>query len=178
MSAYEIDVEKAELLSTLGRHRFFLTNTVRGLSDEQAASHPTVSELCLGGLIKHVGQTERQWARFIVSGAAAFGSWDEDGAVADADQAADWANAFQMTEGETLEGILAGYAAIAEETAQIVAGVTDMSSAHALPEAPWFEAGATWSARRVLLHLIAETSQHAGHADILRETIDGQKSMG
>jgi hypothetical protein len=31
--------------------------------------------------------------------------------------------------------------------------------------------------RRVLLH-IAETSQHAGHADIVRETIDGQKAMG
>jgi hypothetical protein len=30
----------------------------------------------------------------------------------------------------------------------------------------------------VLLHVIAETSQHAGHADILRETIDGQKTMG
>jgi len=42
----------------------------------------------------------------------------------------------------------------------------------------WFEPGARWSARRVLLHVIAETAQHAGHADILRETIDGAKTMG
>ena len=47
-----------------------------------------------------------------------------------------------------------------------------------LPETPWFEPGARWTARRVFVHIIAETPQHAGHADILRETIDGQKTMG
>ena len=47
-----------------------------------------------------------------------------------------------------------------------------------LPEAPWYEPGANWSARRVLLHIIAETSQHAGHADIIREALDGAKTMG
>ena len=44
--------------------------------------------------------------------------------------------------------------------------------------APWFEVGARWSARRALLHIIAETAQHAGHADMLREAIDGSKTMG
>ncbi|WP_322752022.1 MULTISPECIES: DUF664 domain-containing protein, partial [unclassified Frankia] len=38
--------------------------------------------------------------------------------------------------------------------------------------------GARWSARRVLLHVIAETAQHAGHADIIREALDGATSMG
>uniref|UniRef100_UPI000EF55DC2 mycothiol transferase n=1 Tax=Streptomyces sp. E5N298 TaxID=1851983 RepID=UPI000EF55DC2 len=47
-----------------------------------------------------------------------------------------------------------------------------------LPKAPWFEADTEWSARRVLMHVIAETAQHAGHADIIRETLDGAKSMG
>jgi hypothetical protein len=54
----------------------------------------------------------------------------------------------------------------------------DLDGDHALPEAPWFEPGARWSARRVVVHVIAETAQHAGHADIIRESIDGAKTMG
>ena len=50
--------------------------------------------------------------------------------------------------------------------------------AHPLPEAPWFPKGATRSARRVFTHIVGETAQHAGHADILREALDGQKTMG
>ena len=46
-----------------------------------------------------------------------------------------------------------------------------------LPKAPWHEPGTSWSVRRVVLHIIAETAQHAGHADILREHIDGATSM-
>jgi hypothetical protein len=46
----------------------------------------------------------------------------------------------------------------------------------------WWRRGgsspAPWSARRTLLHMIAETAQHAGHADIIREALDGSKSMG
>ncbi len=63
--------ERADLLETLARHRALLRGTVRGLTDEQAAQRTTVSELCLGGLIKHVSATERGWASFIVGGAAA-----------------------------------------------------------------------------------------------------------
>lgn len=51
-----------------------------------------------------------------------------------------------------------------------------MSATHPLPVAPWHEPGAVRSARRVLIHAIAETAQHAGHADILREALDGQTS--
>ena len=54
----------------------------------------------------------------------------------------------------------------------------DLDATQPLPQAPWFEPGARWSARRVLLHIIAETAQHAGHADILRESLDGAKTMG
>ncbi len=43
-----------------------------------------------------------------------------------------------------------------------------------MPDAPWNEPGSVRSIRRVLIHVIAETTQHAGHADILRESIDGQ----
>ena len=55
----------------------------------------------------------------------------------------------------------------------------DLDAWYPLPEAPWFEKGGQLvgpSGRP--LHIIAETAQHAGHADILRETLDGSKTMG
>jgi hypothetical protein len=161
--------ERADLLETLARHRALLRGTVRGLTKEQAAQRTTVSELCLGGLIKHVSATERGWANFIVGGAAA---------MRDAAGGEDWAAGFRMLDGETLAGLLDGYEEVARRTDELVATLPDLDSSHPLPEAPWFEPGARWSARRVLLHVIAETAQHAGHADIIRESIDGAKSMG
>jgi len=67
---------------------------------------------------------------------------------------------------------------VAQRTNELVANFADLGVSHPLPEAPWFPPGERWSARRVIVHIIAETAQHAGHADILRETIDGAKSMG
>lgn len=54
----------------------------------------------------------------------------------------------------------------------------DLDAGHPLPEAPWFPRDTVRSARRVFVHIIAETAQHAGHADILRESIDGARTMG
>jgi hypothetical protein len=171
--------ERADLLDTLHKHRGLFLGTVADLSDEAAASRPTVSELCLGGLIKHVASTEAEWARFIVEGPAA---------PSDVDWSAiDWSNppaeviayqnGFRMVEGETLAGLVAAYEEVAAATDELVRTV-DLDVRQPLPAAPWFTPGETWSARRVFVHVIAETAQHAGHADILRETIDGRKSMG
>lgn len=162
--------ERADLRQSLAKQRYFLRFTVRGLTDEQAAQRTTVSELCLGGLIKHVMATERQWITFILEGPSAM-SWD-------AGSMADWTAGFRMLEGETLAGLLEAYEQVAQRTDELVATLPDLDAAQPLPEAPWFEAGARWSARRVLLHVIAEIAQHAGHADIIRESLDGAKSMG
>jgi len=159
--------ERTDLLASLARHRWFVTFTLRGLSEEQARLRPTASALSLGGLLKHVAVGEAQWARFIVIGAAAMGT-----------AADEWASGFAMGPDETVDGLLAEYAAVAARTDELVRTLPDLGAAQALPSAPWFEPGASWSARRVLLHVIAETAQHAGHADILRESIDGQKTMG
>ncbi len=163
-------VERTDLMASLDRRRGFLRQTAHGLTDEQAAKRSTVSELCIGGLIKHVAMVERQWARFIVEGPSAmsFESGDPDAFM----------NTFRMLDGETLVGLLANYEQVAEQTDELVRTLPDLDAAQPLPQAPWFEPGASWSARRVLLHIIAETSQHAGHADIIREAIDGAKTMG
>lgn len=159
--------ERADLLQTLRRHRGFLRYTLRDLADEQAARRTTVSTLTLGGLIKHVASTEERWMRFAVGGAEAMES-----------EPVDWEGQFRMEEGDTVAGLLAAYDEVARRTDELVATLPDLDASHPLPKAPWFEPGASWSVRRVLLHLIAETSQHAGHADIIRETLDGSKTMG
>ncbi|MDI2127821.1 DinB family protein [Yinghuangia seranimata] len=158
--------ERADLLRTLDKHRGFLRFTVQGLTDAQAAQRTTASELCLGGLIKHVAGTERQWMAFAVGGAPAMEQADFD-----------WEGQFRMDPGQTLAALLADYDKAAAATDDLAATL-DLDTTHPLPTAPWFEQGASWSVRRVLLHLIAETSQHAGHADIIRESLDGQKTMG
>ncbi|WP_024874451.1 DinB family protein [Saccharomonospora piscinae] len=168
--------ERADLLETLALHRGFLRHTLNGLSDEQAALRPTASELCLGGLIKHVAATERQWLRFARGDTAAVALPDTEEKAEAAYR--ERAREFTMLPGETVTGVLASYDDVAAETARIVTDVPSLDTTYPLPEAPWFAPGARWSVRRVLLHVIAETSQHAGHADILRETIDGQKTMG
>lgn len=163
--------ERADLLETLAKHRYLLRYTVRDLTDEQAAQRPTVSALCLGGLLKHVTLTERAWVSFILDGPSALGPWDEA-------SIADRSEEFDMREGETLAALLDEYEQVARRTDELVATLPDLDLSHPLPEAPWFEPGARWSARRVLLHIIAETAQHAGHADIIRESLDGAKTMG
>lgn len=170
--------ERSDLLSTLDRHRGFLRHTVQGLTDEQAASRPTVSALSLSGLIHHVAETEHQWLQFVQLGPAAMAPPAAAGDATPEQMQEWWDSRFRLAEGQTLADALVQYEAVAAETARVVEGLPDLDADHPLPEAPWFEPGARWSARRVLLHMIAETSQHAGHADILRESIDGQKTMG
>jgi hypothetical protein len=166
--------ERADLLATLGKARHFLRFTTRDLTDEQARQRTTVSELTLGGLIKHVTAVERNWARFIVHGPADGPDFSN---LSEADYQA-WKDGFRLLPEETLAGALADYEQAAKETDDLVATFPDLDADHPLPRAPWNPPGERWSARRTLLHIATETAQHAGHADIIREALDGAKSMG
>jgi uncharacterized damage-inducible protein DinB len=166
--------ERGDLLAELAAARRFLRYTTRDLTDEQARQRTTVSELCLGGLIKHVTAVEQGWANFIVSGPSA----TQDASGMTEAGLSERANQFRLLPGETLDGVLAVYQEVASRTDDLVATLPDLNAAHPLPEAPWFQPGAQWSARRALLHIVAETTQHAGHADIIRESLDGSKTMG
>ncbi|AXK37753.1 DinB family protein [Streptomyces armeniacus] len=178
--------ERADLLAELAAARAALVTTARGLSDERAGEQPTVSALCVGGLVKHVTAVEEGWLRFAAEGPSALNfdlppgvTWD-DLAKGTAREYPQWAidhqNNFRMLPGETLSQVLARYEQVVARSEEIIASLPDLSAAHPLPEAPWHEPGAVRSVRRVLMHVIAETAQHAGHADILRETLDGQTS--
>ncbi|MFE5601270.1 DinB family protein [Streptomyces coelicoflavus] len=166
--------ERADLLEMLAKNRHFLRFTTRELTDEQAGLRTTASELCLGGLIKHVTAVERNWRNFILEGPSAMGDFT---AMTEADWA-QRADQFRMLPGDTLDAVLADYTEAARLTDELVATLPDLGATQPLPKAPWFQAETEWSARRALMHIMAETAQHAGHADIIRESLDGAKSMG
>src|SRR3954454_5750363 len=110
--------EKSDLLAALARHRAFLRTTLEGLTDEQAARRSTVSELCPGGVVKHVAQTERRWIRFILDGPAAMAmneaSFQEH------------LDGFRMTADDTVPGLLNFYAEVARETEAVVTALPDL----------------------------------------------------
>lgn len=166
--------ERDELVAILSKHRGLFLVTVQGLTDDQARLTPTASALSLGGLVKHVTSTVAQWLDFVEHGPQGGGiDWENpDPTIFEA-----FANGFRLLPDETLDGVLADWAAMTARTDALI-GSVDLDETHPLPEAPWFPPGETWSNRRVFMHLLAEISQHAGHADILRESIDGQQTMG
>ncbi|RBM11150.1 hypothetical protein DI005_34350 [Prauserella sp. PE36] len=149
--------EREALLGYLAQQRYVLCLAAYGLTDEQARATPTVSALSIGGLIKHVAATERGWLGTVL------GHVPDGGAD------------FGMAPGETLADVITEYELVATETEEIVAGIDDLGRPVPVPkDVPWFpdDVGA-WSVRWVLLRVIEETARHAGHADILRESIDG-----
>ena len=167
--------ERADILAQLRSARQFLRHTVQGLTEEQARLRTTVSALTLGGLVKHVAAVERNWVDFALEGPSAMPEYDMS--TITEEQLREWEEGFRLVGDETLAGVLAEYERVAARTDEVV-GSIDLDLAHDLPKAPWFTPGDRRSARRVFLHLVAETAQHSGHADILREALDGQKTMG
>ena len=156
--------EKELLLGFLAQQRDALRYATHGLAEPDACAAPTVSQLNLAGLIKHVTRVEQAWTSYIREGDTAVFVPDED-----------WADGFRLVDGETLEGVLAGAAAQAGETERLVRSLPDLGAP--LPPTvdlvPWIPAGLVWTPRWILLHLIEELARHAGHADIVREAIDG-----
>lgn len=179
------EAEIRDLTTSLDRHRGFLLQTAEGLTEEQARTASTVSALTVAAILKHVADTEEQWMQFAVRGAEAFEQvygqdvdWEAVDAAAASGDPEQWEDTrFVLTDGETLPVLRERLTAVGAATTRIL-DETDLDLTHPLPEAPWFEQGAAWSVRRVALHMLAEISQHAGHADIVREAIDGQRTMG
>jgi uncharacterized damage-inducible protein DinB len=160
-----VSSESEGLVAYLAQQRYVLRLTAYGLSDEQARATPTPSPLSVGGVIKHVAAVERYWMDLVLQ------------RVKEADEQTeiDYENGFRLGPEETLESTLDEYAQIADETEATVSSIGDMGYAVPVPPGvPWFPKDVdAWSLRWVLLHVIEETARHAGHADIIREAVDG-----
>ncbi len=164
MNTRPVSSERDGLAAFLDQQRQAVRNACFGLSDEQARRTPAFSSLSLGGLVKHLAYGERGWLARIERRAL---PGDDDQAVA----MAGYMGSLRLGEEETLADALADYEAAAAETDRAIGAVDDLGGAVPLPAAPWLPDGCT--VRWVLLHLIEETARHAGHADILRESLDG-----
>lgn len=154
--------ERDALLKYLEAQRGALHRAAYGLTEEQARETPSASALSVGGLIKHLASVEFSWIQTNIAGRV------------DPDQPTEenWGDNFRLLDDETLEGVLERYRQVAEETEKIIAALPDLDQEYELPKAPWFP-DEPRTARWILLTMIQETARHAGHADIVRESLDG-----
>ncbi|MGD0380686.1 MAG: DinB family protein [Acidimicrobiales bacterium] len=157
--------EAALLLAYVAQQRQGVRYAAYGLTDEQARLTPAASSLSIGGLLKHLAEMERSWIDTILQRRS--GSHEE--------RQSSYRDTFRLEPSDTLVGLLGRYAETALETEAVMAGISDLGQAVPVPKGvPWFPADVdAWSVRWVLLHLVEETARHAGHADIIRESIDG-----
>jgi uncharacterized damage-inducible protein DinB len=157
--------EREGLLSYLAQQRDVVRIAAHGLTDDQARQAPTVSPLTIGGLIKHVAFGEHGWIDTVLQ--LPRKPFEE--------ASADYEANFTLSPDETLAGVLSRYEDVAARTEAVIAGIADLGRAVPVPGGvPWYPQDVeAWSVRWVLLHLIEETARHAGHADLVRESLDG-----
>ncbi|QYG91037.1 DinB family protein [Iamia sp. SCSIO 61187] len=161
------DDETTLLLAFVAQQRDLVATAAHGLTDDQARATPTASALSVGGLVKHVAAMERSWMGTVLQRPQPSGA--EDDAYGDG---------FVMDPDETLDDLLADLARAGAETEEVVRGLP-LEHPVPVPDAPWFPSDvAAWSLRFVLLHLVEEVARHAGHADVIREQVDGATWYG
>jgi hypothetical protein len=139
-----------QLLDVLDGLRAGVLKKVAGLSEADARRSTVDSGTNLAGLLQHLTFVESLWFEEVVAGGTARGI-----------------RSMQVDPSVSLRTLRAGYRAACEASNRIVEAMGD-------PEAPVTRNRKTHNLRWVLLSVIGETSRHAGHADIIREQIDGR----
>jgi hypothetical protein len=155
--------ETDALLHFLDQQRDALITAAFGLTHDEAISTPSASANSVAGLIQHLAWGERGWVVGILHQ-----RFDLLPPLPEDDP-----QLFRVADGVTVDDIVAVYRETKAMTEEIIRSLPSLDVEVPLPEAPWFPPDTKVSARWVLLHLIEETARHAGHADIVRETIDG-----
>jgi uncharacterized damage-inducible protein DinB len=157
--------ERQLLLAYINQQRDGIRFAAYGLTDEQARLTPTAGTLSIGGLVKHVAEMEQGWIDMVL---------ERERAQTQDEAQAGYEDGFRLGPDETLAGALAHLDEVAEETEVVVMSV-ELDRPVPVPQGvPWFPDDVeAWSVRWVLLHLIEEIARHAGHADMVREAIDG-----
>ena len=153
--------ERTGLLEFLAQQRYVLRLAAFGVTEEQLWATPTAGALSLGGLLKHVAAVEEHWIGLVLQ--------QPDDTIPE-----DYGRDFRREPTDSIDAVLDRYAAVARHTEDVIARMDLDQPVPVPPGVPWFPDDVeAWSVRWVLLHLIEETARHAGHADIVRESVDG-----
>lgn len=156
-AAARTGTERELLHAMIKSNRDSLLWKLEGISDEQGRERVVDSLTTLVGLVKHMQLVERWWVRIVIDGEDIPLPWSED------DDDEEW----RLTEEDTVASAVDGYAAEVALTDAVIANQDDLGRQ---VEAD----GRVFAVRWILMHLIEEIARHAGHADIIRETIDGE----
>ena len=161
--------EAETVLAYLDYHRDTLRRKVEGLDREQLGRTLPPSTMTLGGLVKHMTLVEESWFSRVLEGNDlgepwASVPWDDD---------PDWEWRTGATDDPAT--LRAAYDEIVSRVDTIIAAALDRDGLDALSARPSRrgEEG-HFSLRWILLHMIEEYARHNGHADLIRESIDGQ----
>ncbi|MBJ8346023.1 DinB family protein [Antrihabitans sp. YC2-6] len=159
------NTEREDLITMLADQREQFRIAVSGLDETQARLRSTVSEFTLGGLLHHVSNCEKHWLEVVVE--------RDENAEMDMSKAAE---EYVIGDHQTVDGLLAEWDKIVARTEEVVRGVASLDDVVPLPTAPWAPEREWWTVRRILLHVFREIAHHSGHADIIRESIDGSNT--
>jgi Protein of unknown function (DUF664) len=147
--------ERELLEGFLEYHRQVVGGKLRGLSEEDARRHLVPSLTTPIGLVKHAAAVERNWFQHYLAGRPReqiAGGGDDAG--------------WEVGEDETIADVIAEYGEACAQSRQIAAG---FGLDHTVPQDQLGQVSLRW----IYVHMIREHARHIGHADILRELIDG-----
>jgi uncharacterized damage-inducible protein DinB len=159
--------ETDALAAFLGQAQDAFRVLLHGLTPHQAAIAPSASSLSIGGLVKHVTTVQRGWLASAQAAPQAAPETERSEGVED------YLEGFTFRETDSIAALLAAFD---EVSAAVLDGVRsiDLDTPVPVPDAPWFPQDVeAWSVRWVWWHLMEELTRHAGHGDIVRETLDG-----
>jgi uncharacterized damage-inducible protein DinB len=145
--------ERETLVGQLDFHRATILHKLEGLDDAQLRRPMTASGLSLLGLVKHLAATEHGWFLKIFAGLDEPDLFDPD-------------SEFAIEPDETTDSLVNIYIRTCERAREAIAN----SQLDDVVTTPW---GAQANLRAILAHMIQETARHNGHADIIREALDG-----
>ena len=164
------ETERDGLVAYVDQQLDAFRSVAYGLTDAQARATPTPSALSVGALVKHAGSVARGWAERVAHAPDA----PPPDERAFEERVAEYQDEFLMRDDETLVQVLARFDLQAAEVLRILREADPSTPVPVPRDAPWFPRDVEhWSVRWVALHLVEELARHAGHADIIREAVDG-----